>query len=591
LKRQFQSYVLTPNNTLEEHQNFVGKEAHFLTQLNNHKIPIYPTFFITSKAFDDFLNSNALIEVITEELSKVKIFNRESFKNASTKINNLIEEANFPNIIKSPIKLAYNNMGLGFNFRVLLKPSNIINKEFVVSENNLSFAKGETGLFKEIKEQWKSLFSEKSIAQRTNHYYKGAITMGIIIQKEAYPEISGKVIIKNNDSATIYSGFGVLKTNFFDKYTVIFKKNLGKIVDKKICPQSEMQIKNINGNITKISLSPNNKAKQKLSDCLISEVSIIARKCQKILNSDFIISFNVERGKLYITDLEDYDKKAIPDLEIPESKQQKTKITIFKDLDKSLPKSLITEINVQNDRDFFSNPFFIDLSLMDSRTFAFAKKFSGGLIDSNTILKRDNKNHVKFLLNTNFKNLISFLKLEILTAVKILNKKTLTYVFADFSNFINLENERDIPRLKSKLFIAELFAILEVINNINLQKIILCFPETLSNLEYQSFRKKTIENFNKIKQNFEIFIKINDLNAPKLNILMLKNENSLDGVLIDEESFSKLPFKNDLRKAVIFSQKSFSNIKSLVNPHSDILILKNEITNKIIEELKKELDL
>jgi phosphoenolpyruvate synthase/pyruvate phosphate dikinase len=276
---------------------------------------------ITSLAFDDFILTSSLSAKIQGYLDDVAPFSRQTAREASEKIVNLIKDVEISKAIKDSIFQNFQSlMAENSPHSVQLEISNIMEEKFIpehLKELSVSDINDEESLLEAVKFLWASLFSTESIEMRSVNYYKGPITVAILMRQVRKFEITGNgysipPITKETDQVEITARYGIddpiLNSETFEDSYKIDIDSL-KIVQKNIVPQDFMIIrKGIRRGekvtVMKVEISKEWKQRQKLDDETILSLVEILKDLEKRYKNPIEISWGIEAGEIYITDIE-----------------------------------------------------------------------------------------------------------------------------------------------------------------------------------------------------------------------------------------------------------------------------------------------
>lgn len=330
-------FILTPHNLKEKDFELVGREAIDLAFLVRENIPIPSSFLISTLAFDNFLVENNLVGPIAKNLKKVRPFIKQTAVEASIEIKKLIIEANISESLKKELTYAYNKLSENNeNPIVTMITSDIIDERYIPEKKikpDEILLQGIDDLIIQIKNYWASLFSEDAIEYRANGYYKGEISVGLIIQKLIRAEITGygySSTINSNDLIEVKAVFGIDSENFnlfADTYNVL-KKNFN-VTNTHIIPQDYMFIHELKPtdkqNFLRVDLSDMWKKSPKLDEDTIVYIAKIVKKIESLFRQDVIVKWGIEAGALFILSLDPlvYPQSELNTKQVIEKKDKK----------------------------------------------------------------------------------------------------------------------------------------------------------------------------------------------------------------------------------------------------------------------------
>ncbi|MEM4214208.1 MAG: PEP/pyruvate-binding domain-containing protein, partial [Candidatus Methanomethylicaceae archaeon] len=100
-------YVIPFESLRKTDVGIVGGKNANLGELISIGIPVPPGFAITAEAYKLHIDENKLAQKIFDLLSKVDVLDSASLESTSSKIREMIESAELPEVLKSDIIGAY----------------------------------------------------------------------------------------------------------------------------------------------------------------------------------------------------------------------------------------------------------------------------------------------------------------------------------------------------------------------------------------------------------------------------------------------------------------------------------------------------
>lgn len=492
------NYILNSRLIRDKDFELVGREALSAAKLAESKLPVPDSFVLTTICFDDFITASDTVDPISKALKEVRPFIKETASNASKIIANYVLSAEFPNIIATPIKEAYRHLSRAESPLVNIEASHIIDPKYLPKNSLYGMdlnIKGIDDLLYNIKLNWLSLFSTEAIEARTNGYYKGPITMAIIIKKATRAEISGKAysfapITHEKNTYEINAIYGLLDDksileNFSDVYKL--DKNSLQIKEKIIAPQNVMLVRKGKSSAKedpniRVEISRDWQKKQKLDDSTIKNIANVIKDAEKLYKNPIEISWSIETGQFFITHVEEKlhlttrkpeaakIEKIVNELEKnkedekvnkPEKKESIDLDTLQKEIRQMVKNNDLEVTNAKeykHDRkplskgevkeiidskfitwnqkyDLITN-LYLDISKMTSGVLSAINNFQGSFLDGTEILLSHN-----FLPEENLKSKdvlnreIESLAQDISNAARVTTPNTLIYQFSDIGDF------------------------------------------------------------------------------------------------------------------------------------------------------------
>ncbi len=312
----------------------IGNESFQFSRLYNVKgISVPEAYVITTISFDDFLISTNTTEIILNLLSSVEPFIRKSAREASGQIVNMIMTYEIPKAIFTSLEEIFRSMaGKGNKAYVQLEVSQVIEEKFIPEKSrNISFydISSLDEFIHNIRLIWASLFSTEAIEVRTNSYYRGPITVAILVRQMRKFELSGKVysippITHETNTIQVNANYGILNDSldiqsFQDEYKVDLDSMT--IIEKNIVPQDYMIIRTgskDNSDIKTVPVEISNewRRKQKINDDIILYLVEKSKQLENFFLEPLEVTWGMEMGELFITDVEVLRKPTEKNLDI-----------------------------------------------------------------------------------------------------------------------------------------------------------------------------------------------------------------------------------------------------------------------------------
>lgn len=648
-------FILIPKNLREKDFELSGREAIDLAFLVKENIPIPASFIISTLAFDEFLVENNLVAPIAKELKKVRPFIKKTAVEASAEIKKLIMDAALPDRLLNELEFAYNKLSQNNdNPIVTLIISNIIDEKFVPPINANSgevLLQGINDLAHQIKASWAKLFSDDAIEFRANGYYKGEISVGLIIQKLIRAEVSGianSATAFSPDEVEVRAVYGIENEQFqeFSDSYIIDKKGYS-IINKHIVPQDHMFIHELKANskekFLKVELSANWKKNQKLDDETIVYIGKITRKIETLFKQDVSVKWGIEAGEIYILALDplnlppiehktikkgdqkaeskqvkekepDIKKLAAEVMDIVQGKEDEPFIEEFKEVETKLIEQgedrldfpvLKKEKEPEDGKikyfdDFtFDSSVYLDISKMNSKHLSALQYFSGSFFDgtemilNNNILPEEYSSNQKVLVN-----LLEKYSLDLSTASRCAIHKPMIYQLSSISQFelklLGIDENKYKYNLDERFIDYPESLGLEIMSvkksrlNHNSRNIHVSIPAVRNLSNLDDIEKVFIANGLKRASNFRIYAEVA---IPSFIFELDRIEkNRIDGIIVNYSKLLKaLTFRSEIRD--IDHSAGFTMLELLksmaTQKNLELIIRLNSYNDELIKHIQK----
>ncbi len=292
----------------------VGGKGANLGEMTNANIPVPPGFIVTSKAYFDFLNKTKLTSKIRKLLESVDVDDSRQLQEAAAKVRQIISGAAMPPETVKEIEQAYIKMGRGLvAVRSSATAEDLPEASFAGQQRTFLNMQGEKEVVEAVRGCWASLFEARAIFYRVqqgfDHFKVG---IAVPVQRMVQSETSGVMFTidpttSDKSKITIEAVLGLGETIVSGDVTpdhyVVHKDNL-KIVSREIKAQEWKLVRDEKGegeeaNI-KIVLTPEEQAKQKISDEEIIALAKIGKKLEGHYKFPQDIEWARADNKLYI---------------------------------------------------------------------------------------------------------------------------------------------------------------------------------------------------------------------------------------------------------------------------------------------------
>jgi len=292
----------------------VGGKGANLGEMTNAGIPVPPGFIVTSSAYFDFIKKSSLGDKIKALLKPVDVHDSKQLQATALKVQNLITDAAMPPETAKEIEQAYIKMGKGL---VAVRSSgtaeDLPEASFAGQQATFLNVQGEKEVVKAVHGCWASLFGARAIFYRQeqgfDHFKVG---IAVPVQRMVQSESSGVMFTveptnNNKEKITIEAVLGlgemIVSGDVTPDHYTVNKKDV-KIEEKDIKKQEWKLVKKAGAhgksdNI-KIDLTPEEQAKQKITDEDIIFLAKIGLTLEKHYDFPQDVEWAKQGGKIYI---------------------------------------------------------------------------------------------------------------------------------------------------------------------------------------------------------------------------------------------------------------------------------------------------
>ena len=267
-----------------------GKGANLGELFRIEGIPVPDGFCISAEAFQRIIGEKASINQFLEQLSLLKVGDRDKIAELSGKIRRVIEGIAIPEDLNKEITHFLSRLGQNnaYALRSSATAEDLPTASFAGQQDTYLNIIGKEEILKHISKCWASLFTERAITYRIQKGFGHRnIHLSVIVQKMVFPQASGILftadpVTSNRKVVSIDASFGLgeaLVSGLVNADT--YKVHNGKIINKKISTK-KIAINPLEGGGTKEQKTlPEHRNRQALIDEQILQLEGIGRKIEQ----------------------------------------------------------------------------------------------------------------------------------------------------------------------------------------------------------------------------------------------------------------------------------------------------------------------
>ncbi len=292
----------------------VGGKGANLGEMTNAGIPVPQGFIVTANAYFYFLETAGIHDEIIKILEPLDVQDSKQLQTVAAEIQDIIISAEIPPEIVESIERAYVRMGRGLvAVRSSATAEDLPEASFAGQQATFLNIMGDKNVVKAVQECWASLFGARAIFYRQeqgfDHFRVGiAVPVQHMIQSEASGVMfTVEPTTSNKEKITIEAVLGlgemIVSGDVTPDHYVVSKSDM-TIIEKEIKKQEWKLVKREGksgkeDNI-KIELTPEEQAKQKISDADIIELAEIGKKLEDHYEFPQDIEWAKEKGEIFI---------------------------------------------------------------------------------------------------------------------------------------------------------------------------------------------------------------------------------------------------------------------------------------------------
>ncbi len=309
-----QKAVVWFNEVTRKDIPLVGGKGANLGEMTNAGIPVPGGFIVTAAAYYDFIEKTGIQKHIKALLEPVDVQDSRQLQEVAAQVQKLVEGAQMPAETARAIEEAYVKMGKGLvAVRSSATAEDLPEASFAGQQATFLNVEGEKDVVRAVQDCWASLFGARAIFYRQeqgfDHFKVGiAVPVQHMVQSEA-AGVMFTVEPTTNDREQIaiesVLGLGemIVSGDVTPDHYIVSKTDL-KILVKEIKKQEWKLVKKAGAHgktdNVKIDLTPEEQAKQKITDAEIIALAKIGKQLEDHYDFPQDIEWATEKGKIFI---------------------------------------------------------------------------------------------------------------------------------------------------------------------------------------------------------------------------------------------------------------------------------------------------
>jgi len=242
-------------------------------------------FCISTEAFKKIISESSINELLNQ-LSLLKVEDRDKIRELSAEIRNAIEEAAIPQDIADEIAVYLTQFGEkeAFAIRSSATAEDLPTASFAGQQDTYLNVIGKESILQHISKCWASLFTERAVIYRhQNDLDHLQVHLAVVVQKMIFPQAAGIMftadpVTSNRKVVSIDAGFGLGEAMVSglvnaDSYQV----RDGKVIDKKVSNKKLAIYAVKEGGTTAMEIEPEQQNTQVLTHGQMLELERIGR--------------------------------------------------------------------------------------------------------------------------------------------------------------------------------------------------------------------------------------------------------------------------------------------------------------------------
>ena len=288
--KNMSSYVLGFQDIDQTKRMVVGGKGANLGELSRMEgIRVPDGFCISTKAFERIIGGAPLMNALLEQLSLLKVEDRDKIGELSGEIRRVIEGIAIPQDIHEEIAdlLSRLDEKNAYAVRSSATAEDLPTVSFAGQQDTYLNIIGKEAILKHISKCWASLFTERAIIYRLqNGFDHRTVRLSVVVQKMVFPQAAGILftadpVTSDRKVVSIDASFGLgeaLVSGLVNADS--YKVRNGKIINKKIATKKLAMYALQDGGTKEQEIEPERQNRQALADEQIVQLERIGRKIE-----------------------------------------------------------------------------------------------------------------------------------------------------------------------------------------------------------------------------------------------------------------------------------------------------------------------
>ena len=266
-------------------------------------------FCITTEAYKRIIGQSAELKVLMDQLSSLKVEDREKIAKVSGEIRKIIEEITIPKDIDEVITCHLTKLGdkKAYAVRSSATAEDLPTASFAGQQDTYLNIKGKDSILQHVSRCWASLFTDRAVTYRIqNGFDHSKVYLSVVIQRMVFPQAAGIMftadpITSNRKVVSIDASFGLGEALVSGLVNAdIYKVREGRIVDKKISTKKLGVYALEKGGTEEREIEPEQQNNQTLIDQQILQLEKMGRKIEGHFGRPQDIEWCLYEGAFYI---------------------------------------------------------------------------------------------------------------------------------------------------------------------------------------------------------------------------------------------------------------------------------------------------
>ncbi|RDY88733.1 phosphoenolpyruvate synthase [Bacillus amyloliquefaciens] len=286
-----------------------GKGLHLgeLSKIQGIQVP--EGFCVTTAGYQKAIEQNETLQSLLDQLTMLKVEDRDQIGKISRKIRQIIMEAEIPSDVVMEVSHYLSRFGEehAYAVRSSATAEDLPHASFAGQQDTYLNIIGVDAILQHISKCWASLFTDRAVIYRMqNGFGHSQVYLSVIIQRMVYPQASGILftadpITSNRKVLSIDAGFGLGEALVSGLVSAdCYKVRDGQIVDKRIETKKLAIYGRKEGGTETQQIDPEQQKTQTLTDEQILQLARIGRQIEAYFGQPQDIEWCLARDTFYI---------------------------------------------------------------------------------------------------------------------------------------------------------------------------------------------------------------------------------------------------------------------------------------------------
>ncbi|QIP17390.1 phosphoenolpyruvate synthase [Spirosoma aureum] len=266
-------------------------------------------FCISTEAFEKIIGETSSINELLDQLSLLKVEDRDRIGELSTEIRRTIEGVAIPQGIQEEVTHFLSRLGekTAYAVRSSATAEDLPTASFAGQQDTYLNIIGKEAILKHISKCWASLFTERAVMYRLqNGFDHRKVQLSVIVQRMVFPQVAGILftadpVSGNRNVLSIDASFGLGEALVSGLVNAdLYQVCNGKVIDKKITTKKLAIYALQEGGTYEQAIEPELQNRQALTDEQILQLARLGRKIEEHFGSPQDIEWCLADDSFYI---------------------------------------------------------------------------------------------------------------------------------------------------------------------------------------------------------------------------------------------------------------------------------------------------